>query len=58
MENVETVVEKAEEVVEAKEVSANDRRRGSRKTNDPAAPYGYKADGTPRKAPGRPKKAS
>lgn len=27
---------------------------GPTPANDPAAPYGYKADGTPRKRPGRP----
>jgi len=36
-----------------------DRRKGIRKSNDPAAPYGYKADGvTPRSKPGRRAKAA
>jgi hypothetical protein len=67
MENtVENVVNQAFDAVVAQPAVAGeepaeakvDRRKGVRKTNDPAAPYGYKADGvTPRSKPGRRPKA-
>jgi hypothetical protein len=45
---------KAPKVVKfRKDATTVDLRTGQRKTNDAEAPYGRKADGTPRQAPGR-----
>lgn len=44
---------KAEKVVKMRKDGTVDLRTGNRKVADAEAPYGRKADGTPRQAPGR-----